>query len=79
MQSAVTAERLSCGVQGRSSGRRHSYDSAARSGTESEGPTHPSHRRQPESRCRSWLQSHHNAAGEPCAQSEVKEGEGTKF
>lgn len=72
---AVTAEMLSCGEQAHSSAPHPWYGVARRSGSGSGGPTHPSRKSQPGSRCRSWLQSHHDVAGELCSQSEMEEGE----
>jgi len=75
---AVTTERLSSDGQWRSSGLHLLFDGAGRSGTGSGGPTHPSYKHPPEFHCRSWLQSHRNAAGELCAQSGVIEARDEK-
>lgn len=66
---AWAAERLSTDERGRSSGFHPSCGAAERSESGSAGPARPIGTRWPEWRCRNWLQSHHRAGEEPCAQS----------
>ena len=69
---AATGQRSSCDGRLRSSGRRPSCGGAGRSGNGSAGPTRLSCRRRLQPDSRSWLQSHHNAAGGLYAQSDEK-------